>query len=212
MSTPPREPENSKVPTAEAEPFLFGADQDWWHNACVNWSAFPWEGYISGYKEAADIVVNHLGTSRGTLDTVVFPLLFLYRQYLELRLKDLVKRARKLLSRTAPTKKPDHRLLPLWRELREMIEEVWPEEEAQPLQQIEDCLAQFSSVDPGSFAFRYPESKDGKRSLPPGLKHINVRRVAEIMQQASQLLEGIGCALDVYLEHKADMESDAYGG
>jgi len=200
MSTPSHDTEKEYISDGEVRPFLFGPDQDWWHNACVNWSSFPWEGYISGYKQAADILVNHLGTSRGTLDTVVFPLLFLYRQYLELHLKDLVRRARKLLSREAPTKKLDHRLLPLWRELRGMIEEIWPDEDSRPLEQIEDYLNQFSSVDPESFAFRYPESKAGKPSLQ-GLTHINVRRVAEIMQQVSKLLEGVGCALDVYLEH-----------
>ena len=192
-----------------AEEPLFGSDRDWWHNACVNWTSYRWDAYASGYKEAADLLVERLSDSHGTLDTVVYPLLFLYRQYLELRLKDLVRGGRRLLDRDAP-KKLDHRLLPLWRELRSMVEQLWPKEDSKPLDEIEEYLSQFSEVDPESFAFRYPESKKGDPAFQ-GLTHINIRRVGEIMNGISKLLEGVGCALSEYLQHKADMESEMRG-
>jgi hypothetical protein len=47
--------------------------------------------YIIGYKTAADITIDHAlsDASPEILDTCIFPACFLYRQYLELVLKDI---------------------------------------------------------------------------------------------------------------------------
>ena len=48
-------------------------------------------GYIRGYKEAADTIIQQAlkKGDNSTLDTYVFPACYLYRQYLELALKDI---------------------------------------------------------------------------------------------------------------------------
>jgi hypothetical protein len=198
-----------KSPAEMAGHQLFTGADDWWHNACLNWAPFKWDYYATGYKSAADLLVENTMTSRAHLDTHVFPIVFLYRQYLELRLKELVVSGRSLVDRSGK-QKLDHKLEPLWAELRGIIEHVWPDEGPEDLDAIQDYIAQFSAVDPTSTAFRYPTAKDGSPSLPD-VRHINLRQLYLVMASVAQLLEGVSSAIDVYLGYKRDMEADGYG-
>ena len=198
-----------KSPAEMAGLQLFTGADDWWHNACVNWGHFNWDLYAMGYKSAADALVDDAMISGSKLDTHVFPIVFLYRQYLELRLKELVASGRSLVDRPQ-TKKLDHKLEPLWSELRGIIEEVWPDDGPEDLDAIQDYIAQFCSVDPTSTAFRYPSAKNGSPSLP-GVRLINLRQLRLVMASVSQLLEGVSAAIDVYLGYKRDMEADGHG-
>lgn len=147
--------------------------------------------------------------SRSNLDIHLFPIVFLYRQYLELRLKELVTSGLALVDRSRQ-QKPDHRLEPLWSELRCIIEEVWPDEGPEDLDSIQDYIGQFSAVDPTSTAFRYPTARDGSPSLPD-VQRINLRQLCLVMASVAQLLDGVSSAIDVYLGYKRDMEADGYG-
>ncbi len=64
---------------------LFGADSDWWHNACPNYAWNPWHAYSTGYRCAADILVAFIDSSGREQDTLVYPIVFLYRSILNLR-------------------------------------------------------------------------------------------------------------------------------
>ncbi len=66
---------------------LVGEDGDWIQNACLNWAADASELYIEGYYQAALRVVENLGHDQ---DFLVYPAIFLFRHYLELRLKHII--------------------------------------------------------------------------------------------------------------------------
>ena len=68
---------------------LFSPDTDWKNNACLNWCHDPMHLYISGYKDAADILANRVIESGNNQDSLVYPIAFLYRQYIELQLKNI---------------------------------------------------------------------------------------------------------------------------
>ena len=70
---------------------LFDGAEDWYHNACLNWRYDNWELYASGYNTAGDILVQHIIDTRSDRDTLVFPIVFNYRQYLELRCKEIIR-------------------------------------------------------------------------------------------------------------------------
>ena len=53
------------------------------------------ESYTIGYKAAGDILVEHIMRHEIEADTLVFPIVFCYRQYLELLLKDVLADARR---------------------------------------------------------------------------------------------------------------------
>lgn len=78
-------------------PSLLSAGPDWWNNACVGFAKCEWDLYARGYKRAADLLVSHIDASGGDQDVLVYPILFMYRHYFELRLKQLVRDATVLL-------------------------------------------------------------------------------------------------------------------
>src|SRR5665811_2493141 len=75
---------------------LFVSQEDWWNNACLNWCHDGWTLYATGYREAADLLVRHIEQRGVDQDMLVYPVLFLYRQYLELEIKDLIRQGRRL--------------------------------------------------------------------------------------------------------------------
>lgn len=155
----------------------------------LGWTHYPWDIYAAGYKDAADALVQALAHRKASLDSVIYPLVFLYRQGLELELKLILPLARRLVGKKAVA---DHKhgLMALWSELRQHLEQLDPREDDQELPAIEDFICQLDTVDPGSFAFRYPTTKKGEVSLPE-LRHVNVRHLSEIMDSVFMLLGGI---------------------
>jgi hypothetical protein len=178
-----------RPPSAFAGQRLFVQAEDWQNNAMLGWLPFPMDLYAAGYKDAADGLLYALTERKVSLDSVIYPLVFLYRQGLELELKLILPLARRLADQPD---KNDHRhgLMPLWRELRSLLEQFDPPEADKELPEIEAFIQQLDEVDPGSYAFRYPTTKQGEVSLPD-LSHINVRHLGEIMDSVFMLLGGI---------------------
>lgn len=193
----------TKPPSEFAGQQLFTEAEDWQNNAQLGWSHFPLHVYALGYKEAADSLAQVLLDRRASLDTAIYPLVFLYRQGLELQLKLILPLARRLAD--APPK-DDHRheLLPMWSELRMHLELVNPQENDQELPAIEEFIRQLQEVDPQSYSFRYPTGKKGDISLPD-LRHVNVRHLSEIMNSVFMLMDGIHASLGELEQH------DEYG-
>jgi hypothetical protein len=172
-----------KLPSAFAGQALFIQGEDWYNNAMLGWIHTPWDIYAAGYKDAADTLVGALAERKASLDSVIYPLVFLYRQGLELQLKLILPLARRLAGKKASAD-IGHKLMPLWNELREYLEQLDPREGDKELPAIEDFIRQLDTVDPGSYAFRYPTTKKGEVSLPE-LRYVNVRHLSEVMDSVS---------------------------
>ena len=104
---------------------LFAGAEDWYHNACLNWQYDNWELYAAGYKSAGDILVQHVIDTRTERDTLVFPIVFNYRQYLELRCKEIIRVGRMLSDEDAEFPRT-HNLHALWTICRAIIANVEP--------------------------------------------------------------------------------------
>jgi hypothetical protein len=178
---------------------LFGPDKDWYHNACLNFTIDSWELYTSGYLQAAQLLVNATSNKRGSLDTMIYPTAFLYRHYLELRLKSIIVEGGELLR--GQGKLPlHHNLDSLWKSARQIIEEVYLKDPREPVQAVEECMEQFCALDLQSFAFRYPVDKSGNRNLRE-VSLLNVRQFGEVMDRVSSFLESVSCGISAYLNH-----------
>jgi hypothetical protein len=164
---------------------LFSDAPDWRMNACVNWGGGTL--YSDGYKTAADTLVNQVAADRYTSDTLVYPIVFCYRQYLELLLKALLEEARLRFhsDERIPVK---HQLLVIWQPLRPLLERCWPGIQAE-LSATTELLSQFDDVDRLSFAFRYPTNPHGEPSLPQHMVRINLRNLAHIVGRHGSFLE-----------------------
>ena len=141
---------------------IFCADDDWQANACLNWVHDPIEIFAIGYKEAGDKLVEYVIDKSRDQDILVYPILFLYRQYIELRLKEIIREGRKLLEEGSTFPK-HHKILDLWNTAKTLAIKAF-ENESEPLDLIhaEHVIVEFSKIDPDSFSFRYPESKEGE--------------------------------------------------
>ncbi len=198
---------------------LFESGDDWWHNACLHYSD-NWDQYVQGYRRAGDILAEHAMEHRMDLDGLILPILFNYRQHLELILKRLIRDANLFLRTDKKFKGGqrfplEHSLKQLWPLARRVIEEVC-REVAEPgipgemgnerFDEIDIHIDAFEVADPRSMAFRYPADRDGNSHLA-GITLINVRRVQEVM---TRIADTLACAHDAimhYSEVRAEMES-----
>jgi hypothetical protein len=187
---------------------LFSSQKDWWNNACMNWTSSRWNLYASGYKEAADALVERIEARSSSQDTFVYPILFLYRQYLELQLKVMV-RTLKHLQGIGPDFPKGHRIDRLWTEVEGLLRQAFPGESIDQLVETGRLIHEFAKVDPLSTAFRYPVDNDGNPSLP-GFTYINLRNVRDVMAKISMPLEGAYTMAYEHLQYKLEMESQ-YG-
>ena len=167
-------------------------------NACINWGGGT-VVYMAGYRRAGDILVTEVRRSRHEADALVYPIVFCYRQYLELLLKDTLAEARRYfdMSETVP---PKHSLMLFWRPLRRLIAQRWPESEDE-MDSVQDALRQFDSVDRLSFAFRYASTPKGDPSLPKEMLRINLRNLSEVVTRVGTFLEA--CATGLAVEREA---------
>lgn len=183
---------------------LFRQDGDYDFNACLNYSHDMSELYISGYKLAGDALIEYLGRRKRDQDRLVYPICFLYRQYLELRLKDIIKLGIKLYN-AKDTLPAHHNTIELWILAKEMVKKAWYKDDDTDLNIIENCIKEYANIDPFSTSFRYAEDKKGNKTLG-GITNINLRNLSKGIDKIASLLDGLSCGLAGELDLKESIE------
>jgi hypothetical protein len=177
-------------------------------NACLDGPPTDWDIYAEGYKRAGDILVQYVIENDLAQYLLVYPIGFMYRHYVELRLKHLIVVGCTLLGKHPSRKlRKEHDLLLLWREARPIIERIYPSGEDAELGIIGERLEELSKVDFGSYAFRYPEDTKGSRTLT-GVRYINLRQLRDVVQGMSNILDGAGIGMEENLKAKHEMMAD----
>ena len=184
---------------------LFKPDEDWMYNACLNKISDKLGLYAEGYKKAGDIVVHSLQDDRFEIDFVIYPIVFLYRQYVELRLKEIIRDGRQLFDEDGTFPK-HHKIKELWKEARVILEKVWPDGPKEDLNAVESIISQFSEKDPDSISFRYDKNKKGEDTTSD-TEYINVRNLYEVINRISGLLDGSVYGIGDHLDHKRGLDS-----
>jgi hypothetical protein len=168
-------------------------------SACLNYGLDSWMLYADGYWRAAELLVEHVETTHEDQDFLIFPVLFLYRHYVELRLKQLMKSASDLLGRPY-TVTHSHDLVVLWSEAARSLAEVGQEFGDRPdPKQFADTkrrLRELELIDPESMAFRYPEDRKHNAHLA-GVHYINFGVVQTEMKKIAEVLDGAELSLSV---------------
>lgn len=90
--------------------------------ACLKQFPPDWTSglYAEGYSRAASIIVNWVLATGTCADVLVLPVVFLFRQYLEVVLKALIESAEAALG-MQPRIRSTHDLAVLWREVRRLV-------------------------------------------------------------------------------------------
>lgn len=147
---------------------VFCGDADWQANACLNWTHDPLELYATGYKEAGDRLVEFVLTNAKDQDFLIYPIVFLYRQYVELRLKEIIREGQILLEEgnAFPT---HHKICDLWSDAKKIAMKtsdiIAGESEPPNLEYAEHVIKEFSNIDPDSISFRYPTTRKGDKNI-----------------------------------------------
>lgn len=186
---------------------LFKPDVDWWHNAVLDRFRPSWYAYAEGYRRAAETLIRQLSSDRRGKDFMIYPILFLYRQYLELSLKLMIADAEEILSLDG-TRPYTHNLSALWARCRVGLRKAAEVPESE-LRIIENAVEQFSEADPSSEAFRYPVQRDGSPVTHPK-SHVNLRVLLEEMTNAANVIEASSNYLSVLVDQHREFARE-YG-
>jgi hypothetical protein len=181
---------------------LFKTEDDFnWMNACIDSISNEEKFYIyaEGYREAAEIVFNNLDSKDRYIDILIYPIVFLYRQSIELFLKDIIITGNKI--QCIPQEYPkNHILNKLWQEAKIMIIKTITNYDKKDIFVIDKLIDDFDKIDPFSFAFRYPENKNGSKSLE-NIKKINLKNFHEVVLGILNFLDGVTSSMAEYYEN-----------
>lgn len=181
---------------------LFRNDlKDWPNNAVLNWGTRKLPFYAEGYRVAAKAAISECEKDRTTNDILVYPIVFLYRQYIELRLKEILSVLRYCNGETCDF--PNiHVLNTIWLQVKEQYQELGESANSEDFQNGNRLILEFDQIDDQSMAFRYPVDTKGKDTL--SLSHMNIRNFGEVMERLSRFLD----AISDHAAHFEDLTND----
>lgn len=131
------------------------------------------EGYRETSKELLDKLIQDKQLDWLKIDSKIYPILFLFRHYLEIIQKDIIRHTNLVKSKSATDEigfEPEHSLKKLWEQLRPIIEENYQNYDAELKKKcrlgddaVEELITELDSLDSGSYGFRYPFEKAQKK-------------------------------------------------
>jgi hypothetical protein len=116
-----------------------------------------WDTIAEGYRKAAEQLTNHVLSLGADQDFFIYPICFLYRCYLELRLKEILISSGQSANDITQY---NHDLLKLWKAARSTVESfLGGPDRDDDIEQIENYIKQWNDIDTKAQGFRYPVSK-----------------------------------------------------
>jgi len=148
---------------------------------------------MSGYKKAADLMVEWTARNRGDRDALVFPAIFNYRQFIELSLKYLIATYGHTVGVDAKWK--THSLTELWKTFVEVLDGYGTVDPDKTDPIVAEIVAEFAKVDPGSFSYRYPVDTKGN-PIPLAHQELDLVALADVMEALECYFTGCDGYLD----------------
>jgi hypothetical protein len=152
------------------------------------------------FKNAADLLVTYTEEITYERRNLVWPIVFCYRQYIELALKDVINGYG---CRTEPKIKPiwnKHSFKILWPPYKQIIGSILSTTTADELPGVlvvESCIYEFEKIDDGSFTFRYPTDTQGLQiDIPFG--SVDIFHLRDVMERIYNFFDCTEAALDAY--------------
>lgn len=179
-----------------------------------------WYKYILGYKDAADILVDKIIYDASIQEFLAFPTIFLYRHFVELSLKSIIRDGYKLYNIAADYRQI-HFLDDLWKDCRAIIEKNWPLEYYEILDATENIIKELSKIDSTSFETRYPEKTIRKKKSENNkikeierdkiftmedIPDIDLQNMKKLMAKINNFLGDIDNAISIQLSENQDIE------
>lgn len=140
-----------------------------------------------GYRSAADLMIQAAASDHQMRNILVFPIIFNYRQFLELTLKyQLATFGPEVAIR--PNWR-SHDLAVLWSDFLVMLERYGTDDpdEADPV--VGKIILEFAKIDPGSYSYRYPVDRQGN-PVPVAYSDLHLPTLANVMQGVAGYFTG----------------------
>jgi hypothetical protein len=162
-----------------------------------------WGFFAAGFRFSAQVLVKRIEATGYEQDFLALPVLYLYRHYAELALKEVIFDAGALLGQRQPVQN-EHDLRNLWRMTRELLKRL--DLEDADTDAVEELLNVLGAVDPKSMTFRYPVDTSGRVMLPKKLERLDLPHFARQMEGFAGWIDGTTAMLeqtaDFYAEHR----------
>ena len=202
---------NFDICIAKLSESIFKQDKRWQYNTFLlyRFNSVGFGFYGTSYKDTADYLVEH--ATRIGQDFVVYPIMFLYRHYIELRLKEMLYLLQKLQNMQVNEYK-EHNILKLWKKTIATLQNTSNGDyyrECSPIvfDTIRDRLEEFNKLDPRSLSFRYPTDFDNPEFAEERKTLFNLQQAKEVMGEIAKFLDGYTYGLDAFLEMKEEYEA-----
>jgi nitrate reductase assembly molybdenum cofactor insertion protein NarJ len=165
-------------------------------------------GYIMGYKDAADHLVDTALASKSILilDTYIYPIIFLYRQFLELSIKSIyLKYSEDTIEKKIGTiNDVSHNLHKAWNKILPILQEASETlEEKEMVEAVQDYVMQFHQFDQSSFTFRYPMDLQLNKNLNKE-QRIDIKNLKLRMDELGHFFDAADAKLDHIREWKTE--------
>jgi hypothetical protein len=176
---------------------------------------------IEGYREATNLLLDKVVESENNdwlkIDSLIFPMLFNFRHYLEVIIKDTI-RYYKLYNQEIFSDETgfvkEHSLTKLWGELRPYLKSTYENVETNEtdLQAVENLLTEFDTIDKGSFSFRY--SFEGKKKPNAEIVYsvapmtIDLENIQTTIKKMQNYFEGINWHIAALLDEALTIKND----
>lgn len=142
-------------------------------NAHIGWMNNKARFYQEGYKIAAEKLSEGFeNLPPQERDTMIFPIIFLYRHHIELSVKAIITDIRNILSVSNGKDIGHHRILDLWDEVEILYGKLSPTvpqsiafTSNKDLARAGNIIKELSKTDGLSFSFRYSTDKKGNEML-----------------------------------------------
>ena len=140
-----------------------------------------------GFKAAGDALVDWLETNPRD-DSLVSPLIFCYRQYVELKLKDIAVLVN-AIEGTVDNHKSIHNLQYLFDPLKSDIEQCLGEDDQETLAAVECIIMQFNNADCDSTTFRFLDRRMPFHQVDLGNLRVVMGKLANFLDSLTDYLE-----------------------
>jgi hypothetical protein len=177
----------------------------WSLNACID-KFNGINAYATGYLDAAKLLARIVIYSRSKMDTLVYPIIYLYRHYLEIKLKDLIRQGANITDSLIDEKLEqalgEHNLMVLWNRFKPFFEAISGHNDSfnDVKKGMESYINQIHSIDPASFTFRYDRPKNSTVHNLDKIERINLFHFCQNMEKLTGLIEGIDCEFHAALD------------
>jgi len=169
---------------------LFRGGNNGMLNACVgsNGGPYGYSAYAEGYFVAAERLMESLSESNRSIDILVCPIAFNFRQGIELWMKHFSCILPRIWNEPAPTRFT-HFLQDNWDAVREyLLRDAQFDPEGDLVPKIDELVREFVDIDPRGEVFRYPEAKGGQQHLL-GSGLVNIEVLYEALREARTIFE-----------------------